>query len=80
MAEKSAKRKGSRNVDSAWVRTWPGIALYLGKLSISTVKRYHYKYGMPVRHGPRVSALKHELDEWWDRWCQSVSERRRGEI
>jgi hypothetical protein len=79
LAKKSAKRKYAPSYENPWVTTWPRIARYLS-VSVATVKRYHYKYGMPVRHGPVVSALKHELDEWWDRWLESVDRRRRGEI
>ena len=48
-----------------WVKGWRHIARYLD-CSISTTKRYHYQYSMPVLRGPRNSpiCLAAMLDIW----------------
>ena len=48
-----------------WLPGWKRIARYI-RMSISTAKRYHYDYGMPVKRGPRGTpiALPGEVDGW----------------
>ena len=48
-----------------WLSGWKAIANYIDR-SVKTAKKYHKRYGMPVRRGPRnmPMALPHELDGW----------------
>jgi len=48
-----------------WISGWEHIARYIDR-SISTAKRYHYKYGMPVLHllGGTPICLPYMLDTW----------------
>ena len=48
-----------------WLTGWKAIANYIDT-SVKTAKKYHKKYGMPVRRGPtnKPIALQEELDQW----------------
>lgn len=48
-----------------WAMGWKQIGFYLDR-SAQTAKRYHKRYGMPVRRDPggRPIALLSEIDEW----------------
>ena len=48
-----------------WLVGWKSISRYIGKHP-NTAKKYHVKYGMPVRRDPGggAVALKYELGRW----------------
>jgi len=56
-----------------WLTGWKTIARYIGRHP-NTAKKYHLKYGMPVRRDPgnTAVALKHELDGWLVRFNELV--------
>lgn len=53
------------SLGEGWLSGWKAIAKYINR-AIRTAKRYHKKYGMPVRRlpGKRPVALPYELDLW----------------
>ena len=56
-----------------WLTGWKTIARYIGSHP-NTARKYHRKYGMPVRRDPgnTAVALKHELDGWLVRFNDLV--------
>ncbi len=48
-----------------WLYGWKAIAERCS-VTVKTAKKYHNKYGMTVRRGPKNKpiALPHELDQW----------------
>jgi len=48
-----------------WLREWKEIAQFCS-MSVKTAKKYHKKYGMPVRRGPgnKPHAIIPELHAW----------------
>lgn len=51
--------------EDRWLSGWKDIALYLGR-SVTTVKRYHSDFKMPIRYGPydSIFAKPSEIDKW----------------
>jgi len=60
-------------MEEGWLSGWKTIARYIGKHP-NTARKYHRKYGMPVRRDPgnTAVALKHELDGWLVRYHELV--------
>jgi len=51
---------------TGWLSGWKSIASYCGGISVTTARKYHRKYGLPVRRlpGGQPVAIQLELDNW----------------
>ena len=64
MREIGGGRDGEVGMTEGWLYGWKAICEYLG-CSVSTAKRYHYHFAMPVyRSIGKPSSLRWEIDEW----------------